>query len=413
MPKHIGALSIQSEDRPLTKDQPIEIIERKGKGHPDSLCDALVEKASIALNQVYLEHTERILHYNLDKGLLAAGKAEPAFGGGKVLIPIKMIMGDRATFQYLDKILPVWDTVVEAAQDYISHNFRYLDPKQHLIFQNELHPGSVELANIFAHPGTIHKANDTSAAVGFAPPTPTEKLVLSLEQNLLSSHFLDQFPAIGEDIKIMAIRREQSLDLTIALAMIDQFIDSEKDYFEQKEAIKDTLIPFIQSQTETSSLVLHLNTLDQHGKGKDGLYLTVTGTSVEQGDSGQVGRGNQINGLICLHRPQSNEAVPGKNAVSHVGKIYNHLAYLLAEGIYSELEKAAEVTVWLTSRIGEPINRPSMVAIEVVPEKGKKLIKGYQERISSVVDKHFEKLPELCRQLIAGKAFNYCPSNRG
>ena len=140
MPKHIGALSIQSEDRPLTKDQPIEIIERKGKGHPDSLCDALVETASIAINQVYLKHTERILHYNLDKGLLAAGKAEPAFGGGKVLIPIKMIMGDRATFQYLNKSLPVWDTLVKAAQNYISHNFRYLDPKKNLTFPLKVMP---------------------------------------------------------------------------------------------------------------------------------------------------------------------------------------------------------------------------------------------------------------------------------
>lgn len=406
MLKHIKNLSIQVEDRPLTKDQPIEIIERKGKGHPDSLCDALVEEASIALNQLYLAQTGRILHYNLDKGLLSAGKAEPNLGGGKVTTPVKMIMGDRATFHYIEKELPVWDTIVKAAQNWISQNLRFLDPKRHLVFQNELRPGSAELTNIFAHPDKIHKANDTSAAVGFAPPTPTEKLVLSIEQNLQSSAFLQYFPAIGEDIKIMAVRREKALDLTIAIAMVDQFIHSEKDYFEQKEAIKDKLIHFIHSQIDTSSLALHINSLDQHGMGKDGLYLTVTGTSVEQGDSGQVGRGNQINGLICMHRPQSNEAVPGKNAVSHVGKIYNHLAYLLAEDIYLKLEAKGEVCVWLTSRIGEPINHPSMVAIKVIPRKGKKLSKGYQELLSSVIHTHFEKLPELCWQLIEGK---FCP----
>ena len=136
--------------------------------------------------------------------------------------------------------------------------------------------------------------------------------------------------------------------------------------------------------------------------GKDGLYLTATGTSVEQGDSGQVGRGNQINGLICLHRPQSNEAVPGKNAVSHVGKIYNHLAYLLAQDIHLQLEATGEVCVWLTSRIGLPVNHPSMVAIEVVPQKGKKLGKGYKELISSIISAHLEKLPELCTELIEG-----------
>ena len=403
MLKPIKNISVQVDNRPLTKDRPIEIIERKGKGHPDSLCDALMEKASIALNQLYLAHTGQILHYNLDKGLLAAGKAEPNWGGGKVITPIKMIMGDRATFHYLAKELPVWDTVVKSAQNWIHQNLRFLDPKQHLIFQNELHPGSAELTNIFAHPDTIRKANDTSAAVGFAPLTPTEKLVLSLEQNLQSSQFLHYFPAIGEDIKIMAVRKDKALDLTIALAMVDQFIHSEKDYFEQKKAIKDKLIHFIHSQIETSSLALHINTLDQHGMGKDGLYLTVTGTSVEQGDSGQVGRGNQTNGLICMHRPQSNEAVPGKNAVSHVGKIYNHLAYLLAEDIYLQLEAAGEVCVWLTSRIGEPINHPSMVAIEIVPQKRKKLSKGSHELVYSVIYNHFEKLPKLCRKLIEGK----------
>jgi len=41
-------------------------------------------------------------------------------------------------------------------------------------------------------------------------------------------------------------------------------------------------------------------------------YLTVTGTSAEAGDDGQVGRGNRANGLITPCRPMSLEAVAGK-----------------------------------------------------------------------------------------------------
>jgi S-adenosylmethionine synthetase len=40
--------------------------------------------------------------------------------------------------------------------------------------------------------------------------------------------------------------------------------------------------------------------------------LTVTGTSAENGDDGQVGRGNRINGLITPYHPMSLEATSGK-----------------------------------------------------------------------------------------------------
>ena len=66
------------------------------------------------------------------------------------------------------------------------------------------------------------------------------------------------------------------------------------------------------------------------------MYLTLLGTSAEQGDSGQVGRGNRVCGLISLNRPMSVEAAAGKNPVSHVGKIYNVLAHELAMRIYAE-----------------------------------------------------------------------------
>lgn len=399
-----GALSIWVGDHVPMKDQPVEIVEKKGKGHPDSICDALVEEASRALNRLYREYTGRILHYNLDKGLLAAGKAAVAFGGGKILTPLRMIIGDRATVEYLGRDLPVWDTVIESARNWISRNFRYLDPKQHITFQNGLHAGSRELTGIFTHAeGKMPAAaNDTSATVGFAPRTPVEELVLALDGYLNSSRFLEEFPAAGEDSKIMAVRRGMSLDLTIALAMVDRFISSESDYFRKKEAICQEVDGFVRSRFDLSSLHIHLNTLDRRGKGEDGIYLTVTGTSAEQGDSGQVGRGNQVNGLMCLMRPQSGEASAGKNPVSHVGKIYNYLAYILADDLYHQVEGAGEVFVWLTSRIGAPVNQPDLVAVEIVPGKGKSLADGYQDVVSSRVQHHLAEIPDLCRKLILG-----------
>jgi S-adenosylmethionine synthetase len=50
------------------------------------------------------------------------------------------------------------------------------------------------------------------------------------------------------------------------------------------------------------------------------VYLTVTGTSAEAGDDGEVGRGNRVNDLITPYRPISLEAAAGKNPVTHVGQ---------------------------------------------------------------------------------------------
>ena len=54
--------------------QPLEIVERKGKGHPDTICDAIAEAVSIQLSKAYQETFGRILHHNIDKCLLVAGQ---------------------------------------------------------------------------------------------------------------------------------------------------------------------------------------------------------------------------------------------------------------------------------------------------------------------------------------------------
>jgi len=56
---------------PLEK-QRIEIVERKGLGHPDYICDAVMDSISISLSKEYLEKAGTILHHNVDKSLLVA-----------------------------------------------------------------------------------------------------------------------------------------------------------------------------------------------------------------------------------------------------------------------------------------------------------------------------------------------------
>ena len=147
--------------------RPMEIVERKGKGHPDSICDAVAEAISVALSKAYLEETGRVLHHNIDKALLVAGRVDKWFGGGTVLQPMELIIGDRATVQEGGKTIPVADIAHDAAIGWLRQNLPSVDPQRHVTCRFVLSPGSTELTDLFSRPGAVLGANDTSAAVGY------------------------------------------------------------------------------------------------------------------------------------------------------------------------------------------------------------------------------------------------------
>ena len=397
-------LIIRKSSADLTCRQDVEIVERKGKGHPDTICDAIAEHISIELSKAYKETFGRILHHNIDKGLLVAGRVDCRLGGGKVLEPMRVIIGDRATFRVGRKTLPVGEIAIETAKTWFKQHLPHIDPVRHIRYQVELKPASSELGAIFSEKGSLLGANDTSAAVGYAPFTPTEQLVYTTEQFLNGPQFKRQFPDSGEDVKVMAVRVRQEISLTVAMPLLASAIKSEKAYFERKRQILRNLRKFIRNQCHGRPLRVRvqLNALDSPGKGIEGMYLTLLGTSAEQGDSGQVGRGNRVCGLIPLTRPVSGEAAAGKNPVSHVGKIYNVLAHELAKQIHSRVPKVQEATVWLSSRIGRPVNHPAIAAVTVNLEKGTPL-QHVQPMIADIMQTGLENLRSFCDELSEGR----------
>jgi len=90
-------------DFPYIEEQDVEIVERKGIGHPDTICDNISEKFSIELSKYYYENFGRIFHHNVDKAVLIGGKAIPKFGGGEVLEPIEIKVVGRAILEIKDK----------------------------------------------------------------------------------------------------------------------------------------------------------------------------------------------------------------------------------------------------------------------------------------------------------------------
>jgi len=390
---------------PLEK-QRIEIVERKGLGHPDYICDAVMDTLSINLSKIYLEKAGTILHHNVDKSLLVAGESEPRFGGGTLKQPILFVFGDRATSEFGDVKIDINEIAVTSAKEWFKKNMRFIDPEKHVKYQVELKPGSIGLVDIFKRKGKVLGANDTSAAVGHAPMTRTEKTVLQTEKFLNSREFKSRFPESGEDIKVMGFRNNNNLHLTIAMAFVDRFISSEEDYFEKKAKILGEIERFVESNTNFNSIDVELNTLDTQGRGLSGLYLTVLGTSADSGDSGQVGRGNRVNGLISLNRPFCSEAAAGKNPVSHVGKIYNVLTYKIAQHVYEDVPEVGEVYIWLLSKIGHPIDHPTVAAAQVIMKGGNSIDKVRRE-ISEVLDYELANIDKFCMELAQGKIQTY------
>ena len=385
------------------EEQEIEIVERKGLGHPDTICDSIMNEVSVNLCKEYLNKIGTIMHHNIDKSLLVAGEVEVRFGGGIVKKPMKLIFGDRATFKVDNIEIPVAEIAIQTAKDWFKKNLRFVDPEKHVKYQVEIQPGSQALTDIFRRGGKILEANDTSAAVGWAPLTKTEKMVLSLEKYLNSKDFKRRFPETGEDIKVMGFRRHRDLNLTISMAFVDRFISGEEQYFDRKAEVLEDIKRFVERRSDGFDNVhMELNTLDAPNRGIDGVYLTVLGTSADGADSGQVGRGNRVNGLISLNRPQCSEAAAGKNPVSHVGKIYNLLTHKIANKIYSEVDGVREVYVWMLSKIGQPIDQPVITAIQLIPSSSS-CFASIKRKVREIVEYELENIDKFSMDLAYGK----------
>jgi S-adenosylmethionine synthetase len=380
----------------------IEVVERKGIGHPDTVCDGIAEQVCVALCRYYQKHFGFILHHNVDKVLLCGGTSRPAFGGGEVVEPIEIYLAGRATQEHRGVRIPTDEIAVQACREWLRTHLPSLDADRHVRIIPRLRPGSRHLTGLFARAGEVPAANDTAYGAGFAPFTELEKTVLKVERALNAAEAKRTNPEIGEDIKVMGVRRGRRADLIISCAFVSRFVADIQDYVRKKEAARDIALAAAReaSELETS---LQINPSDdiEHGD----VFLTVTGTSAEGGDEGEVGRGNRTSGLITPYRPMTLEAAAGKNPVSHPGKIYSVVAQQIAAAVTAELgvENAACL---LVSQIGRPINDPQLVDIGLSLAEAEAAAKKVP-RVAEIVHSHLSRLNSLRDALLAGEITLY------
>jgi len=381
----------------------VEIVERKGIGHPDTICDALADQVSGALCRYYFERFGRVLHHNVDKALLCGGVSAPRFGGGEVTEPIEIILGGRATRSFGGVEIPVEALAVESCRVWLRAHLHALDVDRHVRITSKFRPGSGDLVDLFGGRDRAVLANDTSIGVGFAPLSTLESTVLDVERWINQPSTKRERPETGEDVKVMGIRHGARTTLTISCAFVSAHVEDAADYASKKDALAGAILRS-GARRDSDLVEVVVNAADDPGRER--FYLTVTGTSAEAGDDGEVGRGNRTNGLITPARPMTIEAAAGKNPISHVGKLYNVVAGQIARDLVTTLPGVSAAECVLVSRIGRPIDEPQIVQLRLVTSDHRLPAKP-PVSAEDVVRQNLARLAMLSEQLAAGKIAVY------
>ncbi len=382
-------------ETPVEK-QKIEIVERKGLGHPDYIADSIAEEFSRNLSKYYIEHFGSVLHHNVDKLEVIGGETVTAFGGGKVVKPITVMFSGRATSNHGEKQIPVREIAVTSAKEWIKTNLRFLDPES-IRFLFETNKGSDNLTDAFSRKNGGVSSNDTSFGVGYYPLSETEELVLKTERILNSKEFKSRFPFTGEDVKVMAVRKRNDIDITVAMAFVDRYIGSVSDYFDKKESVLQEASKTIKEGDSGRKVSIKINTMDVKGRGKNGAYLTVTGLSAEGGDDGAVGRGNRVNGLITPNRVMTLEAAAGKNPVNHIGKIYSLFSSELSRKIFERFK--IENRIRMVGRIGNGLDKPIALSLQT----STKVNGDDRKMVLKFMNEELSKISGITEDVLAGK----------
>jgi S-adenosylmethionine synthetase len=381
---------------PIEK-QRIELVERKGIGHPDSISDGLAEAVSRALCREYIGKCGTVLHHNTDETQIVAGRSSPRFGGGEVLQPIYILLVGRATKEFEGIELATESVALQAARKYLRNTLVNMDLERDVIMDCKLGTGSSDLRDVFKR-DRVPVANDTSFGVGHAPFSELENLVYNTERQLLTD-LKSRMPAIGEDMKVMGLRDGEDITLTICSGMIGKYIDDLDSYINMTQEMKTYVEELATRYTERNVKVC-INTGDNLKTSC--IFLTVTGTSAEMGDDGSVGRGNRCNGLITPNRPMSMEATSGKNPINHIGKIYNLLSTQMARDIVKQVPEVQDIYIRLLSQIGKPIDQPLVASAQIIPREGTSFAKAKAEA-EVVMDDWLSNVTKITEMVIRGE----------
>lgn len=410
-------LLITSSGQPNIDRTIFEVVERKGIGHPDTLCDTLSEKISQAYSQYCLKNYGIILRHMVDKIALSGGSSKVMFGGGQMQKPIRLYLNCRFTRTFNGKEVPYMKIVKEVVYAHLGKILPLLDLDKWLLIVDNTHfsqgPGVVydsdgttknERQFFFEVPDKNYAAfhdncklsNDTSTTVAYSPLSSTEKIVLLIERHLNSDSFKILHPYVGTDIKVMAMRVKEKLDITVCVPFISVHTPNQEFYFEKLQYLAQKIKDLVLLNYGLYEVNVFLNTRDNPSKSD--FYLTLTGSAIESGDEGVVGRGNRYNGIIPFTRHMTLEACCGKNPVYHVGKLYTVICDQISTEIYEKLK--LETYVYMTSQMGRDLNDPWFTCIEAC---GREVKAADEDEIRTIIHRNLANASETTIKIVKGE----------
>lgn len=387
-----------------TEKTSFEFVERKGIGHPDTLADGVAESISLEFSNYCYDHFGAVLHQTLDKIMFIGGGGEFGFKHGRMLRPWNLVLNGRMTEDFGNHKINYKELATHSVKNYLKKVVPKLDTERWL---NIIFYTSTSSKNPYwFHPRTLDDvpdakkpyANDTSTAVSYWPLTTTEKLTLLMERYFYKKDNSPRFPFIGQDIKVMSVRKKKNIDITMCVPFFSAKVPNADKYFKLKNTIQNDIQNLASSFVKGKYKVkLAINTQDQMIKNPSegkGFYFVISGSALDSGEEGVVGRGNRSRGVVSNVRPYSMEGIHGKNPSYYVGKVYNYIADLLSKAVSEKFN--CECNVFISSRNGDDLKQPRHVIIQTSKDIDKKKITPILEKIMT---------RDLVKELIEDKPY--------
>ncbi|MFJ6433172.1 methionine adenosyltransferase [Streptomyces sp. NPDC091416] len=386
----------------------IDVAEFKGRGHPDSLADRIADQFS----RRYARHTTSqfgvVANHWVDKVTLVGAGATVGFGGYDIHKPVDGYLFGKVTERIGNRTLDLARIFEESCAEVFTqcvgdpelvrylrlhvNNTEGVGPDHSPHFYRPAGPGSV--SDVHAEDRV---ANDTSACTGTSRLGAAGRLARALENRVAG--YRGELSAIGTDVKVMVVRRGDSLTATLAVPVHPRAVRDESEYAEvigsvRQRILRDAgeLVGALTAEPWKLTTV-KINTKDRPGRG----YLAPFGTSLGKGDCGAVGRGNRYGGAIEPLAVASSEAPAGKNPLHHIGKIYTWLAHDMARRVEAETGRYAETVV--VSDNGSPLHEAAFCHVALAASRT-----GVSEQlVRKLWDEVLTRLPQYTAAFLAGR----------
>lgn len=383
---------------------PVEAVERKGIGHPDSLADLLAEEFSRLYSAECLDRWGMVLNHWVDKVNLVGSAAHVDYGGFDIVKPVTVhLFGKIAEGVGRDRV-DVELLLRRATRAVLDGALGETAIGQHLRFNVENSVGTaLDHRRGFYHPGSIAEgraanrretvANDTVLCSAYAAQGDLAHLARSLEAIVTDplTGLTAAMPAVGTDVKVVAIRAGGALEVTVCVPGHADRLGSREEYDRMVATARELLADAVEREAELRRLrpTVVVNSKDT----ATSAYLCPFGTALGKGDCGVVGRGNRVNGAINVLRPSTAEAPAGKNPLHHVGKLYTIAAQLVANECVERFGAAASEVLIATDN-GRPLTEPRLAAVQMAGAE------VAEARVAELVHEVLDAVPTMWRSFL-------------